>query len=65
MNPLRVVVWGENIHERVDPQVAAIYPGGMHNAIADSRRVIVIRQESHSFGSTIAKTCLAVALVRT
>jgi trehalose utilization protein len=35
MNPLRVVVWGENIHEQTDPAVAAIYPRGMHGAIAE------------------------------
>ncbi len=31
---LRVVVWGENVHEQQDPAVAAIYPDGMHAAIA-------------------------------
>ena len=30
---LRVVVWGENRHERLEPEVAAIYPEGMHNTI--------------------------------
>jgi len=34
MNPLRVVVWGENIHEQQDAAVAAIYPEGMHTTIA-------------------------------
>ena len=34
MKPLRVVVWGENIHEQQDAAVAAIYPAGMHGAIA-------------------------------
>jgi hypothetical protein len=38
MNPLRVVVWGENIHEQQDAAVAAIYPQGMHTAIADGIR---------------------------
>jgi trehalose utilization protein len=32
-NPLRVVVWGENRHEQIEPHVAKIYPDGMHNAI--------------------------------
>jgi trehalose utilization protein len=32
-NPLTVVVWGENQHERVDTHVTKIYPDGMHNAI--------------------------------
>lgn len=35
MNSLRVVVWGENVHEQTNPQVAAVYPQGMHRAIAD------------------------------
>jgi trehalose utilization protein len=38
MNPLRIVVWGENIHEQQDAAVAAIYPQGMHTAIADGLR---------------------------
>jgi trehalose utilization protein len=32
--PIRVLVWGENVHEQVEPHVAAIYPDGMHNTIA-------------------------------
>ncbi len=32
--PLRVTVWGENVHEQVEPEVAARYPDGMHAAIA-------------------------------
>lgn len=32
--PLRVLVWGENRHERTEPEVAARYPDGMHGAIA-------------------------------
>jgi trehalose utilization protein len=31
---VRVTVWGENVHERRDPSVAAIYPEGMHETIA-------------------------------
>ena len=31
--PLRVVVWGENWHERFEPHVSEIYPDGMHAAI--------------------------------
>ena len=33
---IRTVVWGENIHERVNKVVADIYPKGMHTAIADA-----------------------------
>jgi trehalose utilization protein len=32
--PLRVTVWGENVHEREEEHVRAIYPEGMHAAIA-------------------------------
>lgn len=38
MNPLRVVVWGENTHEHKNAAVAAIYPQGMHAAIAEGLR---------------------------
>jgi trehalose utilization protein len=34
-NKIRVIVWGENVHERKVPAIAKIYPKGMHNAIAD------------------------------
>lgn len=33
--PIRVVVWGENRHEQVNPVVRAIYPDGMHTTIAE------------------------------
>jgi trehalose utilization protein len=32
--PVRVTVWGENVHERTEDHVRAIYPEGMHAAIA-------------------------------
>jgi trehalose utilization protein len=31
---IRCVVWGENVHERVNETVARIYPNGMHGTIA-------------------------------
>lgn len=31
---IRVVVWGENVHEQTNKVVAGIYPDGMHGAIA-------------------------------
>ena len=33
---LRVTVWNENVHEREEEQVRAIYPRGIHGAIAGS-----------------------------
>jgi trehalose utilization protein len=32
--PIRVTVWGENVHEQKNKVVAGIYPDGMHNTIA-------------------------------
>lgn len=32
--PLRVTVWNEFRHERSNPAVAAVYPGGIHAALA-------------------------------
>ncbi|NAZ75835.1 trehalose utilization protein ThuA [Kineococcus sp. T13] len=32
--PIRVTVWGENRHEKLEPEVAARYPDGMHGAVA-------------------------------
>jgi trehalose utilization protein len=37
-HPVTVTVWSENIHERVNNRVAAVYPDGMHNAIAEGLR---------------------------
>ena len=36
--PIRVTVWGENVHERKNPIVANVYPDGMHHCIADGLR---------------------------
>jgi trehalose utilization protein len=33
---IRCVVWGENVHERVNETVARIYPNGMHGTIAEA-----------------------------
>src|SRR6266498_2890432 len=41
MNPLRVIVWGENVHEQKDAAVQAIYPHGMHHAIASGLRELL------------------------
>lgn len=35
---IRVTVWGENVHEQRDAAVRAIYPRGMHRAIAEGLR---------------------------
>jgi trehalose utilization protein len=36
--PIRVTVWGENLHERQHDAVRAVYPDGMHTVIADGIR---------------------------
>jgi trehalose utilization protein len=38
MPKIRVIVFGENVHEKKHPNVAKIYPKGMHEAIADGLR---------------------------
>jgi trehalose utilization protein len=35
MTPLRITVWGENVHEHRSAKVKSIYPRGMHTAIAE------------------------------
>ncbi len=34
--PINVTVWNEYRHEKHDPEVAAVYPKGIHGAIADA-----------------------------
>ena len=44
--PIRVTVWNEFYHEKTKEAVAAIYPGGIHKAIADflsSEKDILVR----------------------
>src|SRR5579859_928551 len=38
MDTIRVTVWSEFVHEKKNPQVAAVYPEGMHGAIAAGLR---------------------------
>ena len=35
-SPIKVVVWGENVHERTNELVRSVYPDGMHSVIADA-----------------------------
>jgi trehalose utilization protein len=41
MDSVRVTVWGENVHEQHDSAVRAVYPDGMHAAIAAGIRELV------------------------
>lgn len=36
MNPIRVTIWNEFIHEKSKPEVQAIYPQGIHVALSDA-----------------------------
>ena len=38
---LRIAVFGENRHEKVDPKVQEIYPEGMHTVIAEGLRSLL------------------------
>ncbi len=35
MTPIRALVWNEGVHESTQPEIAAIYPDGIHGAIAE------------------------------
>ncbi|MBW3632104.1 MAG: ThuA domain-containing protein, partial [Chloroflexi bacterium] len=39
MNPIRVTVWNEYRHEREDERYRAVYPDGIHGAIAEGLAV--------------------------
>ena len=39
--PIRVTVWGENVHEREEEHVRALYPQGMHDAIASGLTAVL------------------------
>jgi trehalose utilization protein len=36
MNPIRVTIWNEFVHERQHKEVAQFYPAGIHGALADA-----------------------------
>ena len=38
MDKIRVLVWNENYHERRSEKIRAVYPDGIHGAIADGLR---------------------------
>lgn len=39
--PIRVLVWGENQHEKINAKVREIYPDGMHETIAGGLRELL------------------------
>src|SRR5437016_3346711 len=36
MRTIRVTIWNEFLHERSYPEVAQVYPAGIHGALADA-----------------------------
>lgn len=51
---MKVTVWNENIHEKKDPSITAMYPGGIHGYIASflqcadiETRTATLEQEEH------------------
>lgn len=62
MNPVRVLVWSENVHELKNPAVARIYPQGMHETIAAGIRALLpnasvatatLHQPEHGLGESV------------
>ena len=62
---IRAIVWGENIHERKNAAVAAVYPDSMHEAIAKAIRAegdilamtATLQQDEHGLGEARLKDC--------
>jgi trehalose utilization protein len=61
--PVRVTVWGENVHEQRDASVRAIYPDGMHATIAGALaaglseratvRTATLQEPEHGLGEDV------------
>ena len=62
---IRAIVWGENIHERINKVVAEVYPESMHEAIAKTLRAegdihaetATLQQDEHGLTETRLKDC--------
>lgn len=58
---IRALVWNEHVHERVNQDVAALYPDGLHGAIAKAlmaegditANVAVLEQPEHGLTKTV------------
>lgn len=60
--PLKVLIWNEYIHELEHPEVEAVYPDGIHQALADAIRdahpdakvgVATLRQPDHGLSQAL------------
>ena len=45
--PIRVTVWGENVHEQKNKVVAEVYPKTMHGTIAEFLKCLAANLEAH------------------
>jgi trehalose utilization protein len=62
---IRAIVWGENIHERINKVVAEVYPDSMHEAIAKTLRAegdilaetATLQQDEHGLTEARLKDC--------
>jgi trehalose utilization protein len=61
MSAIRITVWNEHRHEKSDAEVAAIYPAGIHEAIAEPLRKLpgvtvrtaTLDQPEHGLGGSV------------
>lgn len=62
---IRTIVWGENIHERINKAVAEVYPNSMHETIARTLRAegdihaetATLQQDEHGLTEARLKDC--------
>jgi trehalose utilization protein len=59
---IRVTIWNENLHEKTNPQVTAIYPEGIHGALARGLqsnaveiRTATLDQPEHGLGEDVLR----------
>ena len=50
---IRVLVWNEGVHEATQPDIAAIYPAGIHGAIAEGLTEL-LGDDAHVRTATLA-----------
>ncbi|MEM1508493.1 MAG: ThuA domain-containing protein [Thermofilaceae archaeon] len=63
MQKIRITVWNEYIHERTEPEIARVYPMGIHEAIAEylrqqpdiEVRTATLQEPEHGLGNEILK----------
>lgn len=60
---IRLTIWNEFEHERIHPKVAAVYPQGIHRALADGLgcaeffiRTATLREEEHGLSEAVLES---------